>query len=332
MRVELELNDAVLEPMHEDFGEQQEASEGALTRWLDAAPGSSPTTPRSRPSRQVDRRPGGASHRRDLADEHYVLPAAGLPWFMTLFGRDTLITSLQTVWVGPDLARGALHLLGELQGTRDGRVPRRGAGEDPARDPLRRADRARREASQPVLRHLGCDAAVARLAVGLLAAHRRREFVRDRWQRVLAALEWIDRYGDRDGDGYIEYATRSSQGLGNQCWKDSWDGIQFHDGRIPFLPIAAAEIQGYVYDAKLRIAELAERAMGDTRSPTGSPARPRSCSTGSTATSGPRSAAATTSSGSTVTSSRSTRSPRTWGTCCGRASCRTSVPARSRAS
>ena len=89
-------------------------------------------------------------------------------------------------------------------------------------------------------------------------------FVRDRWQRVLAALEWIDRFGDRDGDGYVEYATRSSEGLGNQCWKDSWDGIQFQDGRIPFLPIAAAEIQGYVYDAKLRVAELAERIMGDT--------------------------------------------------------------------
>jgi glycogen debranching enzyme len=89
-------------------------------------------------------------------------------------------------------------------------------------------------------------------------------FVRDRWQRVLAALDWIDQFGDRDKDGYVEYATRSSEGLGNQCWRDSWDGIQFHDGRIPFLPITAADIQGYVYDAKLWAAELAERIMGDT--------------------------------------------------------------------
>ena len=89
-------------------------------------------------------------------------------------------------------------------------------------------------------------------------------FVRARWHNVLAALAWIDRYGDRDGDGYVEYATRSSQGLGNQCWKDSWDGVQFADGTIPHLPIATAEIQGYVYDAKLRIAELARRlALGD---------------------------------------------------------------------
>jgi glycogen debranching enzyme len=91
------------------------------------------------------------------------------------------------------------------------------------------------------------------------------EFVRARWRNVTAALEWMDRYGDRDSDGYVEYQTQSSQGLGKQCWKDSWDGVQFHDGRMPFLPIATAEIQGYVYDAKLRIAELAERLMDGER-------------------------------------------------------------------
>jgi glycogen debranching enzyme len=89
------------------------------------------------------------------------------------------------------------------------------------------------------------------------------DFVRARWQNVLAALAWLDGYGDRDGDGFIEYQTRSSQGLGNQCWKDSWDGVQFADGRIPYLPIATCELQGYAYDAKLRIAELAERVIGD---------------------------------------------------------------------
>jgi glycogen debranching enzyme len=74
---------------------------------------------------------------------------------------------------------------------------------------------------------------------------------------VFAALEWIDRYGDRDSDGYVEYQTRSPQGLGNQCWRDSWDGVQFSDGRIPYLPLATCELQGYVYDAKERMAELA---------------------------------------------------------------------------
>jgi glycogen debranching enzyme len=89
------------------------------------------------------------------------------------------------------------------------------------------------------------------------------DFVRRHWKAVLAALDWIDHYGDRDGDGYVEYATKSPQGLGNQCWKDSWDGIQFSDGSIPFLPIATAEIQGYVYDAKRRVAEMAKALFND---------------------------------------------------------------------
>lgn len=80
---------------------------------------------------------------------------------------------------------------------------------------------------------------------------------------ALAALSWIDESGDRDGDGYVEYGTRSSQGLGNQCWRDSYDGVRFADGTIPYLPIATSEIQGYVYDAKLRMAELADGPYAD---------------------------------------------------------------------
>src|SRR4029450_4684444 len=89
------------------------------------------------------------------------------------------------------------------------------------------------------------------------------DFVRKRWDGVLAALNWIDHYGDRDGDGHIASGPRSPQGLGNQCWKDSWDGIQFSDGSIPYLPIATVEIQGYVVDAKRRVAVLARRLMKD---------------------------------------------------------------------
>ena len=91
-----------------------------------------------------------------------------------------------------------------------------------------------------------------------------------------AALAWIDQYGDRDGDGYVEYQTRSPQGLGNQCWRDSWDGVQFADGRLPYLPIATCELQGYVYDAKLRLAELADGPLGDPGlAATGCGPRPR---------------------------------------------------------
>ena len=322
VRVELELNDALLEPMHEDFGEQQEASEGALTRWLEAAPefeSDSAALKAVYDKSIVDL--AALRIEGTLADEPYVLPAAGLPWFMTLFGRDTLITSLQTLWVGPDLARGALHLLGELQGNKI----------DEFRD--EEPGKILHEIRQGELTVLGekphspyyGTADATPLWLILLSDYWRLSdddgFVRDRWQRVLAALEWIDRFGDRDEDGYVEYGTRSSEGLGNQCWKDSWDGIQFEDGRIPFLPIATAEIQGYVYDAKLRVAELARRSMGDTRLPTGSSARPESSSPGSTATSGRTSAVATTSSVSTGTSRASTRSHRTWATYCGRGSC-----------
>ena len=264
VRVELELNDAVLEPMHEDFGEQQEASEGALTRWLDAAPefeSDSATLKAVFDKSIVDL--AALRIEGTLADEPYVLPAAGLPWFMTLFGRDTLITSLQTLWVGPDLARGALHLLGELQGREIDEF----RDEEPGRilHEIRQGELTVL-GEKPHSPYYGTSDATPLWLILLSDYWRLTDddgFVRDRWERVLAALEWIDRFGDRDEDGYVEYATRSSEGLGNQCWKDSWDGIQFEDGRIPFLPIATAEIQGYVYDAKLRVAELAERIMGD---------------------------------------------------------------------
>ena len=127
----------------------------------------------------------------------------------------------------------------------------------------RRADPARAEAAQPVLRERRRDAPLADPAVRVLALDRRRQAVGSLRDNALAALAWIDQYGDRDGDGYVEYETRSSQGLGNQCWRDSCDGVQFADGTIPYLPIATAEIQGYVYDAKLRLAELADGPLAD---------------------------------------------------------------------
>jgi glycogen debranching enzyme len=264
VRVTVRVNDRVLEPMHEDFGDQQQLSEGALTRWLDEVPRFESDSVLVK--NVVDRSVVDLAALRiegEFAGEAYVLPAAGLPWFMTLFGRDTLITSLQTLPIGPELARGALHLLGELQGKEVNGF----RDEEPGK--------ILHEIRQGELTVLGekphspyyGTADATPLYLVLMSSYWRwtadDAFVRSRWPRVLAALEWIDRYGDRDGDGFVEYATRSSQGLGNQCWKDSWDGVQFSDGSIPYLPIATAETQGYVYDAKLRVAELAERLMGD---------------------------------------------------------------------
>jgi glycogen debranching enzyme len=264
LRVSVGRDGRILEPVHEDFGEQRERAEGALTSWLEAVP--------SFESDSAKLRGAFVKSTLDLAalrvvgevqGQPFVMPAAGLPWFMTLFGRDTLITALQTLWVGPELSRGALWLFSLLQGTK----------EDAFRD--EEPGRILHEIRQGELTVLGekphspyygtADATPFYLI--LLSDYWRYtgddDFVRSLWDSVVAALGWIDTFGDRDGDGYVEYQTRSQEGLGNQCWKDSWDGVQFSDGRLPYLPIATAEIQGYVYDAKLRVAELAERLFDD---------------------------------------------------------------------
>ncbi|MFN2544071.1 MAG: glycogen debranching N-terminal domain-containing protein [Actinomycetota bacterium] len=264
LRVTVRVNDRVLEPMHEEFGEQREHAEGSLTTWLDEVPRfrcESPLLQSVLDKSLVDL----AALRivGELKGEDYVMPAAGLPWFMTLFGRDTIITALQAMRIGPELARGALHLLGVLQGTRVDEF----RDEEPGKILHEVRDgELTVTGEKPHSPYYGTADATP-LWLVLLSEYWRWAgddgFVRARWPQVLAALWWIDEHGDRDGDGYVEYATRSSQGLGNQCWKDSWDGIQFSDGRVPYLPIATCEIQGYVYDAKVRIAELASTLIGD---------------------------------------------------------------------
>jgi glycogen debranching enzyme len=264
VRVTVRLNERVLEPMHEDFGDQQRLSEGALTSWLAEVPRFASHSPLLKSV--LDRSVVDLAALRiegEFGGERYVLPAAGLPWFMTLFGRDTLITALQTVGIGPELARGALHLLGELQGARVDEF----RDEEPGKilHEIRRGELTVL-GEKPHSPYYGTADATP-LYLILMSSYWRwtadDDFVRARWPKVLAALEWIDRHGDSDGDGFVEYQTRSSQGLGNQCWKDSWDGVQFADGRIPYLPIATCELQGYAYAAKLRVADLAERLMGE---------------------------------------------------------------------
>jgi glycogen debranching enzyme len=264
LEVGVRAQDEVLAPMHHDFGEDQQPFEGPLAHWLAETPRFESDSPLFKSV--LDKSVVDLASLRisgEIEGESYVMPAAGLPWFMTLFGRDTLITSLQTLPVGPELARGALHLLGEEQGDKvdDFR------DEEPGRilHEVRNGELTVL-GEKPHSPYYGASDTTP-LWLVLLDDYWRftgdDTFVRDRWNKVLAALNWIDRYGDRDGDGYIEYGTRSSQGLGNQCWKDSWDGIQFSDGHIPFLPIATVELQGYVYDAKLRVANMAKKLAND---------------------------------------------------------------------
>jgi glycogen debranching enzyme len=196
-------------------------------------------------------------------DEEILLPAAGLPWFLTLFGRDTLITAYQTVCAGPALAKGALIELAAFQGREHNGFK----DEEPGK--------ILHEVRTGELTQLGITphnpyygtADATPLWLILLSEYWRwtadEELVQTLRENAFAALDWIDLFGDRDGDGYVEYQTRSTQGLGNHCWRDSWDGVLYSDGTLPSLPIATCETQGYVYDAKVRLAELADGPLDD---------------------------------------------------------------------
>ena len=180
--------------------------------------------------------------------------AAGMPWFMTVFGRDTAITSLQSLMLGPEPAIGALDALAELQATTM----------DPAIDAepgkIVHEVRQGRAAEFWFPRYYGSIDSTPLFLVLLAETWRWTDdavLVRRLREPAMLALEWIDRYGDVDGDGFVEYARKADGGLVNQSWKDSGDSQRFHDGRFADAPIAPVEVQGYVYDAKLGLAEIA---------------------------------------------------------------------------
>jgi glycogen debranching enzyme len=188
------------------------------------------------------------------------LPAAGMPWFMTIFGRDTLITCLQTLLFGPELARSALEVLSKLQATEDN--PELDAEPGKIVHEVRHGKAAKRWFEA----YYGTIDATPLYLILLSEVWRWSDdaaLVRTFREPALRALAWIDDYGDLDGDGFVEYRKRSSRGLDNQSWKDSGDSQRFSDGRIAEPPIAPCEVQGYVYDAKLRTAELAREVWRD---------------------------------------------------------------------
>jgi glycogen debranching enzyme len=194
------------------------------------------------------------------------LPAAGLPWFMAVFGRDSIITSLQSIAIKPELAGATLRLLSLRQGStidyfRD---------EEPGKilHESRLGEMTAFE-ERPQSPYYGTADATPLFLI-LLDEYEKwtgnRDLVMSLEKNARAALEWIDTYGDRDGDGYVEYERRIAEtGLENQCWKDSWDSIRYQDGTIAPTPRATCEIQGYVYDAKLRTARLAEKFWNDPK-------------------------------------------------------------------
>lgn len=180
--------------------------------------------------------------------------AAGMPWFMTVFGRDTAITSLQSLLLGPEPAIGALDALAELQA----RVVDPEIDAEPGK--IVHEVRHGRAAEFWFPRYYGSIDSTPLFLVLLAETWRWTDdavLVRRLREPAMLALEWIDRYGDIDGDGFVEYARKADGGLVNQSWKDSGDSQRFHDGRFADAPIAPVEVQGYVYDAKLGLAEIA---------------------------------------------------------------------------
>jgi glycogen debranching enzyme len=192
------------------------------------------------------------------------LPAAGLPWFMTIFGRDSIFTSLQALPFTSELAATTLLALAERQGTRidDFR------DEDPGRiaHEMRYGEMTAFEERPHSPYYGSADATL--LYVILLDEYERwtgdAKLVRGLERAGRAALAWIDEYADLQGNGYVSYQRRNQQtGLENQCWKDSWDSISYRNGDLPGFPRATCELQGYAYDAKMRGARLARQVWKD---------------------------------------------------------------------
>ncbi len=248
----------------EDEQHTRRDMEAELQRWLEDAP-----------KLDCDWEPLKHTYRRSLTDLAALrfapmtagkrsLPAAGLPWFMTMFGRDSILTSLQALPFVPDLAHTTLAELAARQGSRidDFR------DEDPGKilHEMRYGELTAFE-ERPHSPYYG-SADATPLFITLLDEYERwtgdTRLAADLEFEARAALNWIDQYADLRGDGYIWYQTRNPDtGLENQCWKDSWDSISYTDGRLPGFPRATCELQGYAYDAKRRAARLARDVWKD---------------------------------------------------------------------
>jgi glycogen debranching enzyme len=195
-----------------------------------------------------------------VGGEHVI--AAGVPWFATIFGRDSIIAAYQTLSLNPELAKDTLRVLARYQASKvdDWRDAQPGKILHEWREgEMTKCD------EMPFGSYYGSVDATPLWLVLLSETYNwtcDEALVREMLPHAYRALDWIDQYGDLDGDGFVEYLRRSPRGLINQGWKDSWDANIHTDGRVAEPPIALCEVQGYVYDAKYRMASLL-RTFGD---------------------------------------------------------------------
>jgi glycogen debranching enzyme len=228
-----------------------------LDSWRRSVPRIVSTDPRL--ARVTDQALADIAALRIIDSAHVDRPviAAGAPWFMTLFGRDSLLAASMTLPFEPGLAVGVLSTLAELQGTRHDEL----SEEQPGKilHELRRHGGGGPFATRS--RYYGTVDATPLFVMLAAEAQKWGALSRDDLTRLApavdAAVSWILSHGDANRDGFVDYERRTATGLSNQGWKDSWDGVNFADGRIPKGPIALAEVQGYTYAALLGAAGLA---------------------------------------------------------------------------